>query len=217
MDAFMRFLAQCEGDLEQIARFTRNEHGCDDVRQQAWVEMHELADERGSPPDYLDAAFQQEVLRRLRRKLIDGDRKFRHATRLDHGFDGDDAHPLARVLVSDDGRDPLSDLLEAESATEPPDEDRLPLSLALAWAMLLRKHDQRMRTVAARLLISVSHAYHCCAKARWLAAHQCPIPLEPAPRDVTPQLGPWRRQRAIRTPRQLAFDFDEGLNLAGSV
>src|SRR6185312_10527425 len=117
----------------QIARFTRNEHDCDDVRQQAWVEMHELADERGSPPDYLDAAFQQEVLRRLRRKLIDGDRKFRHATRLDHGFDGDDAHPLARVLVSDDGRDPLSDLLEAESATEPPDEDRLPLSLALAW------------------------------------------------------------------------------------
>lgn len=110
MDAFMCFLAQCKGDLEQIARFTRNEHACDDVRQQAWVEMRELADERGLPPDYLDAAFQQEVLRRLRRKLIDGNRKFRHATRLDHGFDGDDAHPLARVLVSDDGRDPLSDL-----------------------------------------------------------------------------------------------------------
>lgn len=214
MDAFMHFLAQCKGDLEKIAKFTRNEHSRDDVCQQAWVEARVLADERGSPPDYLDAIFQQEVLRRLRRKLVDGDRRFRRATRLDHGFNGDDEHPLARVLVSDDGRDPLSDLLEAECATPPLDEDCLPLSLALAWAMLLRRHDQRMRTVAARLLISVSHAYHCCAKARWFAAYQCPIPLEPAPRDATPQLGPWRRRRVLRIPRQLVFDFDEGLHLA---
>jgi hypothetical protein len=216
MDAFTCFLAQCKDDLEQIAKFSRKEHGYDDVRQQAWLEARELADERGSSPDYLDPAFQQEVFKRLRRKLLDRDRKFRHATRLDHGFDGDDAHPLARILVSDEGRDPLSDLLDAECATEPPDEDRLPLSLALAWAMLLRRHDQRMRAVAARLLISVSHAYHCCARARWLAAHQHSMPLEPAPRNTEPKLGPWRRQRAIRTSYQLAFDFDEKLNLVGS-
>lgn len=208
----MRFHVQCAGELEQIARFTRNEHGRDDVRQQAWLEAHELAGERGSPPDCLDPAFQQEVLKRLRRKLIDGDRRFRHATRLDHGFDGNDAHPLSRVLVSDEGRDPLSALLDAECATEPPDEDRLPLSLALAWAMLLHRHE-RMRTVATRLLISVPHAYRCCAKARWLAICQHPIPLEPAPCDATPQLGPWRQRRTISIPRQLAFDFDERLDL----
>ncbi|HET8764455.1 MAG TPA: hypothetical protein VFM52_04480, partial [Rhodanobacter sp.] len=136
---------------------------------------------------------------------------------LDHGFDGDDVHPLARTLVSDEGRDPLAELLDAEAPRqEPPDDDRLPLSLALAWALLLRRHDQRMGTVAARLLISVSHAYHCCAKARWLAAHQHAMPLEPAPRRGTPQLGAWRRQRTIRIPRQLAFNFDDGLDLADS-
>lgn len=216
MDAFARFIMQCKGDLEQIARFTRKEHSLEDVLQQAWLEARELADEQGSAPDYLDPAFQQHVLKRLRRELLDGDRRFRHATRLDHGFDGDDAHPLAWRLVSDEGRDPLSELLEAEDATEAPDEDQLPLSLALAWAMLLRRHDQRMRTVAARLLISVSHAYHCCAKARWLATHQHSMPLEPAPRVAEPRLGPWRRRRAMRMPHQLAFDFDERLNLVGS-
>lgn len=216
MDAYLRFLAQCKGDLLWIAKATRHEHRYEDVCQQAWQEACELAGERGSPLDFLDPVFQQAVLKRLRRKLIDGDRRFRHATRLDHGFDGDDAHPLARTLVSDEGRDPLSHWLDAECATEPPDEDRLPLSLALAWAMLLRRHDQHMRAVAVQLLISVSHAYHCCARARWLAAHQHPIPLEPAPRHATPQLGPWRRRRAIRIPQQLAFDFDEELDLAGS-
>jgi hypothetical protein len=216
MDDFMRFLAQCKGNLKQITHATRREHRYEDVCQQAWLEARELAAERGTSLDFLDLAFQQEVLRRVYCKLVYGDRRFRHATRLDHGFDGDDAHPLARILVSDDGRDPLSDLLDAECATEPLDEDRLPLSLALAWAMLLRRHDQRMRTVATRLLISVSHAYRCCAKARWFATHQQPIPLEPAPHSATPQLGPWRRQRAIRIPQQLAFDFDEGLNLVGA-
>jgi hypothetical protein len=219
MAPFMRFLAQCEDDLQRIARFAHNAPGIDDFRQQAWVEARELADERGSPPDDLDAAFRREVLRRLRRKLVDRDRKLRYATRLDHGFDGDDVHPLARRLASDDGRDPLAELLDAESPpSEPePDEDREPLSLALAWVMFLRRHDQRMPTVASRLLISVSHAYRCCAKARWLAVHQQPIPLLRGADADAGQLGPWRRRRAERRPLQLAFDFDvEGLPLRRS-
>lgn len=214
MDDFTRFLGQCRADLKRIAGTTRQEHRYEDVCQQAWPEARGLADGNGGAPDYLDPASQQAVLRRLYIKLVHGDRQFRHATRLDHGSDDDDAHPLMRQPADNDGHDPLSDLLEAECTTEPPDEDRLPLSLALAWALLLRRHDQHMHAVAARLLISVSHAYHCGAKARWLAAHQCPMPLEPAPRNVMPQLGPWRRQRAIRTPQQLAFDFDDALHLA---
>jgi hypothetical protein len=218
MDPFMHFLAQCKDDLARIARLTRSEHACADVRQQAWLEAHDLAKERGEPPDYLDAAFQQEVLRRLRRLLVDRDRKLRYATRLDHGFDGDDVHPLARRLTSDDGRDPLAELLDTESPPpEPPDEDREPLSLALAWVLFLRRYDQRMPTVAARLLISVSHAYRCCAKARWLAVHQQPMPLLRGADADAGQLGPWRRRRAERKPRQLAFDFDdEGLALLRS-
>lgn len=219
MDPFMHFLAQCEDDLARIAWFSRSEHAHADVRQQAWLEAHDLAEERGTPPAYLDKAFQQEVLRRLRRQLVDRDRKLRYATRLDHGFDGDDVHPLARQLVSDEGRDPLAELLDAESPPQEPepDEDREPLSLALAWVLFLRRHDQRMPTVAARLLISVSHAYRCCAKARWLAVHQRPIPLLRGADTAAGQLGPWRRRRAERRPLQLAFDFDdEGLPLRRS-
>lgn len=217
MDAYTRFLAQRKGELLWIAKTTRLEHCYEDVRQQAWLEAYELAEERGSPPDFVDPAFQQDVLKRLCRKLIDGDRRFRHATRLDHGFDGNDAHPLVRLLASDDGRDPLAELLDAEAPQqELPDEDRLPLSLALAWVLLLRRHEQRMRSVAARLLISVSHAYRCCARAKWLAAHQQPIPLQREAGSAAPQLGPWRRRRAERTPRQLAFDFSERLDLARS-
>ena len=98
MDPFMHFLAQCEDDLARIAWFSRSEHAHDDVRQQAWLEAHDLAEERGTPPAYLDKAFQQEVLRRLRRQLVDRDRKLRYATRLDHGFDGDDV-AFARHLT----------------------------------------------------------------------------------------------------------------------
>lgn len=217
MDAFTRFLAQRKGALSWIANATRQEHRYEDVCQQAWLEAHELAQEHSLPPDFANPVFQQAVFKRLCRKLIDGDRRFRHATRLDHGFDGDDMHPLARLLASDEGRDPLAELLDAETPQpEPLDEARLPLSLALAWVLLLRRHDQRMPAVAACLLISVSHAYRCCAKAKQQATHQQPIPLLRGSDLYARQLGPWRRRRSERVPRQLVFDFDEGLALRRS-
>ena len=74
-----------------------------------------------------------------------------------------------------------AELLDAESPPPEPDEDREPLSLALAWVLFLRGHDQRMSTVAARLLISVSHAYRCCAVQRALRAYfQPPAPMATA-------------------------------------
>lgn len=219
MDALMQFLVQREDTLRGVAGATRGQHRYEDVRQQAWLEARELAGEQGRAPDaFLDPVFQEQVIRRLCRKLIHADRKFRFATRLDHGRSGEEhCHPLALRLVSDDGRDPLFALLDAEAAVDEPDEDLLPFSLALAWAMLLRRHDQRMRTVATRLLISVSHAYRCCAKARWIAAHQHPIPLESIPADISLRSGPWRRQRAERVPRQLILDFDDRLDLGDSL
>lgn len=217
MDGFAHFLAQRKADLAQLARATRGEHSQADVCQQAWLEACELAVEQGRAPDFLDTEFQRQVIHRLYRRLYHAGRWFRSGVRLDHGFGDDDAHPLARRLVSDEGRDTLSGLLDAEAtAADAPDEDRLPLSLALAWVMLLRLHDRRMRTVAARLLISASHAYRCCARARWLAAHQLPIPLQREPGNAPPQLGPWRRRRAERVPRQLAFDFGDRSDLLRS-
>ena len=217
MDAFAQFLEHCDQALRQLAKATRGEHRHEDVCQQAWLEASELADEQGRPPDFLDTAFQREVIHRLYRRLYHSGRWFRSHARLDHGFNNDDARPLADRLVGDEGRDPLCELLDAQSTTaKPPDEDRLTLSLALAWVMLLRRHDRRMRTVAARLLISVSHAYRCCAKAKWLATHQLPIPLRREPDDASLQLGPWRRRRAERVPRQLVFDFDDRSGLLRS-
>ena len=133
MDGFAHFLAQRKADLAQLARATRGEHSHADVCQQAWLEARELAGEQGRAPDFLDAEFQRQVIHRLYRKLYHAGRGFRSGARLDHGFGDDDGHPLARRLVSDEGRDPLSGLMDAEAtAAEPPDEDRLPLSLALA-------------------------------------------------------------------------------------
>jgi len=68
-----------------------------------------------------------------------------------------------------------------------------------------------MRTVAGRLLISVAHAYHCCAKARRVIAHQHALPLEVPPDRPAQRLGPWRRYRRERVPRQLTFDFEARL------
>jgi hypothetical protein len=212
MDGFRRFLRQQAEALKSISFATKGEHRYEDVCQEAWLMAEEIRSGSGGDADFLDPALQEQVLLHLRRKLIYGDRRFRYATRLDHAAHGDfepgAMHPLMGRLVSDEGRDPLSYLLSGESVREPPDEATLPLSLALAWALLLRAHDNRMRTVAGRLLISVAHAYHCCAKARRLIAHQHALPLEAPPDLPAHRLGPWRRYRRERVPRQLAFDFE---------
>ena len=134
----------------------------------------------------------------------------RHAVRLDHGNgdeeDADAPHWLMNRLASDGGRDPLAHLVETEEAATHPDIDAPHPSLAGAWVVLLRACGNRMPVVAARLLISVSHTRRCRAKAEMLARRQHAIPL--APPRTGAELGPWRRYRAIRAPRQLAFDFD---------
>lgn len=215
MDGYTHFLRQHADALLHISHATKGEHRYEDVCQEAWLMADELASGSGDEPDFLDPALQEQVLLHLRRKLIYGARRFRYATRLDHAVRGDletgAAHPLMARLVSDGGRDPLSYLLSGESVREPPDEASLPLSLALAWALLLRAHDNRMRTVAGHLLISVAHAYHCCAKARRVIAHQHTLPLEVPPLRPAQRLGPWRRYRRERVPRQLAFDFEARL------
>lgn len=210
MDPFERFLQQRGKDLKRIAWATRGEHEYTDVVQEAWLMAGTLSTRHGLPPDFLDAGFQDLLIRHLYQALVRyTELNVRHAVRLDHGT-GDDAaegapHWLLNRLVSDEGRDPLSCLIaETDHAARPlPDEDHP--SLAGAWIVLLRDCDNRMHVVANRLLISVSYAYRCCARARRMAREQNAIALTP-PRTAG-QLGPWRRYRATRTPRQLEFDF----------
>ncbi len=214
LDPFLQFLQQCGKNLQQIAKATQGEHSRTDVDQEAWLMAGPLAERHGLPLDFLDPNFQDLLLRHLYQALVRyTELHMRHGVRLDHAI-GDDAeddaaHPLMNRLASDEGRDPLAHLLADEERATLPDRDAPHPSLAGAWLLLLEACGQRMSTVAMRLLVSPRHARHCRAKARQLARDQHAIALTP-PTDAN-QLGPWRKYRAVRVPRQLEFDFGGGL------
>ncbi len=211
MDPFERFATRHGKDFARIARATGGEQQREDVAQEAWLMAGTVAARHGRAIDFDDPAFADLLLRHLYQALVRyTELNVRRAVRLDHGRSGDDAydapHWLMNRLAADGGGDPLSHLTATEDAATAPDIDAPHPSLAGAWVILLRDCDNRMPIVAARLLISVSHCRRCRAKAEMLARFQHAIPLAP-PRSAV-QLGPWRRYRATRTPRQLAFDFD---------
>ncbi|WIH04506.1 hypothetical protein KHF85_17275 [Xanthomonas translucens pv. graminis] len=214
MDPFECFSRQRAADLKRIARATRGEHLYGDVVNEAWLMAVTLSSRHSRPMDFQDAQFQDLLLRHLYQAMVRyTELNVRHAVRLDHGTgedaDGGRAHPLMNLLSSDGGRDPLAYLGENEEAQNAHIEELSPC-LAGAWLALLRSHGQRMRLVADHLLISVSYAYRCCAKASCIAGRQNAIPFRAAARA---QFGPWRRYRTLRMPRQLEFDFEERLAL----
>jgi hypothetical protein len=216
MDAFTHFLELHASDLKRIARATRGEHPYEDVVHEAWLMAAEISARLERPVDFHDGDFRDLLLRHLYQALVRyTELNVRHAVRLDHapGNDaGDDgAHWLMNRLVSDQGQDPFSRLLDAEDGAEAKDAAAARHSLAGAWVALLGRHDDRMQAVARTLLVSSSHAYRCFAGALSLARAQASIPFGGS--GPPTQLGPWRRSRAIRIPRQLELDFREELPL----
>lgn len=210
LDPFLQFLRQQAKALQRIANATQGEHSRADVAQEAWLLAGPLAERHGLQLDFLDPAFQDLLLRHLYQALVRyTELHVRHGLRLDHALGGDAeegaAHPLMNHLASDEGRDPLAHLLLDEEQAGRPDIDAPHPSLAGAWLVLLQDCGQHMPSVTTRLLISVSWAYRRCAKARRLAREQHPIALTP-PHSAR-QLGPWRKRRATRAPRQLELDF----------
>ena len=214
MDAFDAFVVRHQTDLKRIAWKTKGEQRYADVVQEAWIMATELSASLGVTADFLDLTFQKMLLSHLYQKLVRyTEVNVRHAIRLDHA-NRDDAeegapHPLLNMLASDDGKDPLSHLLAAEDAPDPARYKQHLHSLAGAYLALLQQCGYHMHSVAGRLLISLSHAYHCYARARWFAAHQIPMTLPLADRDFS--LGPWRRARVVRMPEQLVFNFEDEL------
>ncbi len=213
-DAFEKFVTQRKEALQRIARHTRGEHDLDDVKNEAWVMAGGLKTADGAPLDLTNAACQERLLSYLYQHLVRyTEQNVRRAVRLDRAPPGhdqdDDVHPLARMLVSDEGRDPLSQLLDREAALAREVALDAHGSLAAAYVRLLHHFDNRMSAVADHLLISRSYAYRRCAQARWLATRLSHIPV---PTDSGPHVpGPWRNFRLCRAPVQLAFDFDEEL------
>lgn len=209
MDDFERFVLARRSDLKRIARHTLGEHSLDDVVNEAWMMAHTVSARRGIPIDFGDDEFQELVIACTYQQLVRyTELNVRHAFRLDrplHEHDADAGHPLSWTPAADG--DPLSNLVDAE--TECAAEAVNPSSHAMALVLLLRRFDDRMRPFARHLLVSVSQAYRCRAKARDVLAHQHMLDMRHFPVNA---LGPWRRDRATRAPRQMAFDFpDYGL------
>uniref|UniRef100_UPI003341874B hypothetical protein n=1 Tax=Castellaniella defragrans TaxID=75697 RepID=UPI003341874B len=212
-DAFQQFTIQCKKDLERIARATRKEHQFDDVVNEAWIMACDLHTSDGNPLVLSDADCQQLLLSHLYQHLVRyTDLKIRHAVRLDHAPKGGehegDAHPLAYLLTSDDGRDALRELVEQEADKERESSLIAHGSLAAAYVKLLRRFDNNMSAVADHLRISRSYAYRRCANARWRAIHMAHIPI-PVGEKFIP--GPWQSFRLRRPYVQLVLDFGDEL------
>lgn len=209
--AFQQFTIRRKKDLQRIARATRGECQLDDVVNEAWIMACDLRANDGSCLDLLDADSQHQLISYLFQRLVRyTDQKVRHAVRIDHAPKGgehdEDVHPLAYLLVSDDGRDALDELMERE--TEAALESSLAEqgSLAVAYVRLLRHFGNNMSAVADHLRVSRSYAYRRCARARWLAIHARHIPI-PVSEKFIP--GPWRSFRLRRPQVQLALEFDD--------
>lgn len=215
-DGFDYFVRERQSDLKRIARRTRGEYQFDDVKSEAWVMAHAMYSTKNIQINFSDRDYQDRLLSYLYQALVRyTETQVRHAIRLDHGStnDDEDVHPLMRTLVSNDGSDPLSELLAREAAQNAETIDA-GSSLAAAYADLLREFDNKLQAVADFLLISVSEFRRHYAKAKWLVKHQRSIPL--AHRDgFRFRLRPWRQFRFQREQVQLELPFvlDEELAL----
>jgi hypothetical protein len=209
MDAFTKFTIERRSDLIRIARHTQGEHTVGDVVNEAWLLAERFPERRCVGADFCDVVFQQTLLAHLYQRLVRyTERNIRHAVRLDHpSCDASDTPLIDRI--ADPSGDPLSAAIAAQDIRSLPNETAF--SLAAAYLILLNRFDNRMRSLSNHLLISLSHAYRCCAKARWLVAHQHSLAWKPP--DAETAVRPWRTFRARRTPRQLEFEFPAALPL----
>lgn len=212
--AFNQFVTRWKKKLRSIAYKTAGEQQYEDVVQEAWLMARTLRADDGSLLDLQNDAHQQRLLAYLYQHIVRyTEVTVRHAVRFEHAppgcDDAEDAHPLARTLASDAGRDVLDALLEREADQSLQVALQAHGSLAAAYVRLLHHFDNRMDAVADHLRISVSYAYRRCAQARCLAAHLQHISVLGT--DVLP--GPWRPYRLVRQPIQLTLDFNEELPL----
>lgn len=177
-DAFEQFIRQRRADLKRIARHTRGEHQLADVENVTWVMAQDMRSAKGIPINFPDSDYQELLLSYVYQELVRyTETQVRYAIRLDHGrTDDEDEHPLMRTLVSDDGRDPLAELLAREAMRQAQATDT-GHSFAAAYACLLRQFDNKTQAAADFLLISASQVRRRCARAIWLARHQFPLSL----------------------------------------
>ena len=196
---FLKFLFDVKPKLALIARHTRGEYNIEDVRNEAWLLLHELRQKRQAV-DLACSADRNKLLSYLYQKLVRyTETRIRFASRLEADSSEDDAvaarDRIAERLAAPEEMDPLRVLLAFESARDNPMEPPSHESPASALVVLLRAFDNNMTRLADYLLISVSHSYRCYAKAKRLAIFQRPLraPISATEEQLIPR--PWRRFR----------------------
>lgn len=212
--AFEQFVERSRKNMQRIARATHGAYHFDDVRQEAWLLAHDLCAKGIIDPALRDEESRTVLLSHLYQKLVHyTDRRLRGAISLDPlvEYGDDDPRALLDSLASDNHDNPLDELIQREDMDAAKPEPDAHHSVASAWLSLVRRFENDMAKVAQHLLISLSHAYRCYARAKYFAVHQQPAPIAVENMNFLP--GPWRRFRLQRMPVQMSFTFDDELPL----
>jgi hypothetical protein len=210
--AYRTFVRDRRPDLQRIVNAAKD---CElaDVESQAWVMACDVFEARGEKIDFDDAGFQDRLIAYLFQFFVRYvDKRFRHSVRFNQESNGDQGthvRSLLERITDDNALDPLANILASESFVSEPDEPGCHHSQASAWLHLLRRHGDRMDTLARHLLISTSWCYRCHAKAVLLTRQQRVLPDTLSADGIRLSLQPWRRCRAERVPLQLSFAFEQ--------
>ena len=205
---YQAFVAERQVDFRRIAKATKGEYSAEDISQQALLTAWELQAGKGVAMRFADADYRKLLLSHLYQHFVRYTetavrRALRYRRR--HAEDGQ-LELLAEVLPADESYDPLHALADDPSPSDTDPDAQL--SEASAWLFLVGRSGNEVRRLADRLLISVSHCYHCLAHARGLARRQHPLAIRCTDRDGLPlQPKGWRRIRYDRRPIQLQFTF----------
>lgn len=205
---YQTFVAERQADFHRIAKATKGEYSAEDISQEALLMAWKLQTGKGVPMRFADAGYRKLLLSHLYQHFVRyTETAVRRALRYQrkHADDGQ-LELLAEMLPADERYDPLHALADDPSPSDvDPDAQ---LSQASAWLFLVGRSGNEVRRLADRLLISVSHCYHCLAQARGLARRQHPLAIRCTGRDGVPlQPKGWRRFRYERRAIQLQFAF----------
>lgn len=204
------FIRTHKSVFRRIAYRTAGEHDANDVEHEALEMALRLRDKRGIEMNFTNPDFQAMLLRYLHQHLVAyADTKVRYGVRLDHsnGDDEDAPHPLANILASDGGRNPLAVLIDREASQSIDLQAANHFSLVAAYVRLLEAFNYRMTTVADHLLITVRETHVHLRYAGVLARHQEPLRMPLPSKTFVP--GPWRKFRLMRIQEQLTLDLGE--------
>lgn len=208
--AYERFVSENKSAFRRIAFGTRGEYEPGDIETEALILALKLSDAPGIQISFDDSAYRAALLGRLYQRLTKYSRSpTKFAVRLDQGIgdDEDQPHPLANILTSDGGRDPLALLIDRESEVFAHAHAASHFSLAAAYVQLLEYFNYHLTTVAEHLLITVSQTRAHLRYAGLLARNQEPLRMPLPSKTFVP--GPWRKFRLLRVQEQLAFDLGE--------